>query len=144
MKWLLAIIALALSSPAISAPPTLLPHDLAAALDDYNRATMHNDVAMLSTLVTDDYVLVNSDSSVQDKASYLADFRVPGFRIDPYEIEQPVYRVTGDAALTAWVMRLGWTQDGKHQSRKLRIAHFWTRRAGQWRIEYTQLTRVPD
>jgi hypothetical protein len=94
--------------------------------------------------MTDDYVLVNSDASIQDKASYLADFRVPGFRIEPYAMEQPISKIHGSAALTSWTMRLAWIQDGKNQSRKLRIAHWWVRQNGHWRIDYTQLTRVPD
>lgn len=105
---------------------------------------MHNDTATLSGLVTDDYVLVNSDTSLQDKPSYLADFTVPGFRVDPYVLEQPVYKVSRDAALTGGIFRLGWTQEGRHQSRRLRIAHFWVKSDGKWRIAYTQLTRVPE
>lgn len=142
MKLLLGLTALALSPQAVAAET--LPSDLARALDQYNHATVQNDVATLSTLMTDDYVLVNSDASVQDKASYLADFRIAGFRIEPYAIEQPIYKIRGSAALTAWMMRLAWTQDGKHQSRKLRIAHWWVMHGGRWRISYTQLTRVPD
>ena len=126
-----------------SSPP-LLPAELARAWDSYNEATMHKDVETLSALVTDDYILVNSDTSVQDKASYLKDFAVPGFTLDPYVVEQRVYRVQGSAALTGGVFRLGWTLDGKHQERTLRIAHFWVRQGGRWRLAYTQLTRVPE
>jgi hypothetical protein len=50
----------------------------------------------------------------------------------------------GDAALTAWTFRLSWTQDGRHQARRLRIAHVWVKESGRWRIAYTQLTRIPD
>ena len=146
-----AVIAATLSwaapaAPARAATPELqtLPADLAHALDAYNRATTHNDAKTLAALVTDDYVLVNSDASVQGKASYLADFGAPGFKLDPYEVEPLTYKVRGAAALTAWTFRLSWTQDGRHQTRRLRIAHFWVNQAGRWRIAYTQLTRVPE
>ena len=119
-----------------------LPSDLAGALIAYNQATISKDIATLAKLVTDDYMLVNSDSSVQGKASYLADFEEPGFSLEPYVIEQPVYRVRGDAALTGGTFRLNWTQEGRHQSRRLRIAHFWVKQNGRWLIDYTQLTRV--
>ncbi|WP_129792818.1 nuclear transport factor 2 family protein [Sphingosinicella sp. CPCC 101087] len=120
------------------------PTGLADAIEAYNRATTSNDVATLADLVTEDYMLVNSDATVQDKASYLADFEVQGFKIDAYEVEQPVQRTYGDAAFTAWLMRLGWTQEGLHQSRRLRIVHVWTRQEGRWRIAFTQLTRAPE
>jgi ketosteroid isomerase-like protein len=120
------------------------PPDLAQTWNDYNQATVRKDVAKLAALVTDDYMLVNSNSSVQDKASYLADFSVPGFNLEPYEIEQPLRKIWGDTALTGGVFNLGWTQDGQHQNRRLRIAHVWTKKDGRWRIAYTQLTRVPE
>ncbi len=118
--------------------------ELARAVDAYDRATVSNDTETLSALVADDYMLVNSDASVQDKASYLADFDVPGFEIDPYRIEHPIRRVHADAALTGGQLHLRWTQDGRTQGRRLRVAHFWVRREGRWRLAYTQLTRIPE
>jgi ketosteroid isomerase-like protein len=121
-----------------------LPADLARAVSDYDHATLHNDVATLSSLVADDYVLVNSDSTLQDKPSYLSDFARPEFRIHPYVIEQPVQKVWREAAVTGGLVRLGWTQDGKHQQRMVRIVHVWARSGARWQIVYTQLTRVPE
>ncbi|MES2055514.1 MAG: nuclear transport factor 2 family protein [Pseudomonadota bacterium] len=136
----------ALSAATSTAAPEShqLPADLSRALDAYNRATIGSDIAALAAIVTDDYMLVNSDASVQSKDSYLADFAVPGFRLDPYVVEQPVYKVYGDTALTGGVFRLNWTQDGSRHDRRLRIVHFWVKRGDRWRISYTQLTRVPD
>jgi len=104
---------------------------------------MNKDITALSALVTDDYLLVNSDATTQGKRSYLADFEKPDFRIEPFAIEQPTHRVDGDTAVTGGLMTLRWTQDGRHESRRLRIAHMWVKQGGRWRIAYTQLTRVP-
>jgi ketosteroid isomerase-like protein len=122
----------------------VLPTDLARALNAYDQATIHKDVAVLSALVTDDYVLVNSDASVQNKESYLADFAMPDFTLQTDGIVQPLYRVLGKTALTGGVFHLNWTQHGSHLSRTLRIAHVWIKDRGRWRIAYTQLTRVPE
>lgn len=119
-----------------------MPPELARAWDAYNRATIRKDVAALAGLVTDDYMLVNSDASVQDKSSYLADFNAPGFTLEPYQIEAPFHRIWGDTALTGGLFDLSWTQDGRHQRRRLRIAHVWTKANGHWRIAFSQLTRA--
>ena len=136
---------------AAAAGPALLGWKTSAAdsdLDDavraYDQATVHNDIATLAQLVSDDYVLVNSDSTLQDKSSYLEDFKAPGFKLDPYELQQPVRRRWGDTALVAGMVQLSWTLKGEHQGRLLRIAHVWTRVQGRWRLAYTQLTRVPQ
>lgn len=140
----LALTLMAVANAAESTATAALPADLAKALRDYDRATLGNDTVTLAELVMGDYMLVNSDSSVQDKESYLADFKVPGFKMDPYVMRQPMHKVWGDTALTGGIMPLGWTQEGKHQKRLLRIAHVWVKHDGRWRLTYTQLTRVPE
>lgn len=121
-----------------------LPTELAQAVSAYDRATTSNDIEALDGIVADDYMLVNSDSTVQDKQSYLADFAVPGFKLHPYEIDQPLQKVLGNTALTGGLVKLSWTLDGTRESRLLRIVHVWAERDDQWRLTYTQLTRVPE
>lgn len=140
----LGCVALTGVASAASAEQAKLPPDLARALANYNQATTRNDTATLAALVTEDYVLINSDTSVQDKRSYLADFLVPGFAVQPYVVESPIYRVGKDSALTGGLFTLAWTQEGQSHSRKLRVAHFWVKQGDRWQIAYTQLTRVPQ
>ena len=118
------------------------PPDLAKTIKEYDQATVRNDIAVLGNLVAEDYMLVNSDATLQDKQSYLADFAAPGFRIDPYAMEEPVLKLWGNTALTAGRVHLAWTQDGRRQHRLVRIAHVWAKNDGRWRLTYTQLTRA--
>jgi ketosteroid isomerase-like protein len=118
--------------------------DLDAAVRAYDEATVRNDVATLAQLVADDYMLVNSDSSLQDKQSYLQDFKVPGFKLDPYVLEQPARRDWGTTALVTGVMNLSWMLEGQRHFRRLRVVHVWRKHEGRWRLAYTQLTRVPE
>lgn len=120
-----------------------LPPDLAEAVRKWDEAQLANDTATLSRLITDDYVLVNSDSSLQNKESFLADFHAPGFKLDPYQLTEKVEKVWGDAAVRAGVLDLGWTLGGKHETRRLRMAYVWAKRDGRWQMTFMQLTRVP-
>src|SRR5262245_586692 len=110
MKPAAALLAL-VAIPALAA----LPPDLAQAVKDFDRAQFHNDTRTLARLFADDYVLVNSDTSVEDKQQALADFEKPGFKVDPYVVEEPVEKVWGNAAVLGGLVHLSWTQDGKHQ-----------------------------
>jgi ketosteroid isomerase-like protein len=110
----------------------------------YHRATVAKDISALSEIVTDDYMLVNSDASIQGKDTYLADFKVPDFTIEPYVMEGVFTRTYKDTALTGGAFLLKWTQEGRRYSRRLQAAHWWVRKNGRWRLAYTQLTRVPD
>ena len=121
-----------------------LPADLAQAIREYDVATTDNDVAALSRLIADDYMLVNSDSSVENKSQYLADFHLPGFHIDNYTMEEPMLRVWDHFALTGGLLPLTWSQDGARHQRRLRIVHAWVKAESRWQIVYTQLTRIPE
>jgi ketosteroid isomerase-like protein len=140
MKLAAAVLVLS-AAPALAAE---LPPDLAKAVRDYDQAQFHNDIATLEHLVAADYMLVNSNATVENKQQFLADFNLPGFKIDPYVLEQPVAKVWGDAAIVGGLVHLSWTQDGKHQTRLLRVAYVWAKRGDHWQATYAQVTRVPE
>ena len=146
LAWVAAVVVMlgVFVSPAAHAGNTDMPAALADAVSAYRQATMRNDIVTLSKLVADDYVLVNSDGSMQGKPSYLADFRRPGFRIERYVVDEPAHAVWANTALVRSRLHLAWTQDGARHDRTVQIAHVWTRRDGRWQLAYTQLTRVPD
>ena len=74
-----ALLAAAITVPAVLDWTTSVAE---SALDDavraYDRATIGNDVATLAELVSDDYVLVNSDSTLQDSSPISKTSRYPG------------------------------------------------------------------
>lgn len=121
-----------------------LPPDLVAAIATLDRAQVDADTGTLARMVTDDYVLVNSDATVDRKPKYLADFLLPGLRMEPYVIEERIEKVWDRTAVVFGLQRLSWTQDGVQHRRTLRIVHVWTKRSGRWQATHTQLTRVLD
>jgi len=135
-----AVILMLIPVPVFAAA---LPPDLAKAVKEFQEAEIHNDIATLERLVADDYVLVNSDSSVENKEQSLAPFRSSAFKIEPYVVQQPVEIVWNDGAVVGGLVNLSWTRDGKHETRLIRRAYIWARRKGRWQTTYTQVTRVP-
>ena len=130
----------------LAATPTLageLPPGLAGAVRAFDRAQSRNDTDALGALVSDDFLLVNSNATVEDKRQYLADFHLPGFRIAPYVWQQPVRKAWDDGAVTGGLLHLRWTQDGARHERALRIAYVWRKRRGHWQAVYAQVTRMP-
>lgn len=129
----------------VSSPGTgTLPPDLAEAMRAYDRATYDNDIETYRELVAEDYMLVNSDSSLENKEQSVVPFTQPGFRIYPHVNEEPLRIVWDGGAVLGGRLRLSWTQDGMHHTRVVRTAHVWARRDGRWRLTYTQVTRVPE
>jgi hypothetical protein len=134
----LLIAAMLLGSAANAAN---LPADLAKAVKDYDEAQIHGDKAELQRLVADDYTLVNSSGRIQTKAELIADYTAPGYKIEPFEIMQPVEKVWSDGAVMGGVVDLRGTDGGKPFAVKLRFADIWAKRNGKWQVIYTHVSR---
>lgn len=118
-----------------------LPADLAKAVKDYDEAQVHGDKAGLQRLVADDYTLVNSSGRVQNKADLIADYTAPGYKIEPFEILQPVEKVWSDGAVMGGVVNLRGIDGGKPFEVTLRFADIWAKRNGKWQVVYTHVSR---
>jgi hypothetical protein len=139
-KHLLAVLAVALSFPARA---TDIPADLAKAVQDYDEAQIHGNGAELQRLVADDYTLVNSSGKVQTKAELIADYTSPGYRIEPFVVQEPVEKVWSDGAVMGGVVDLKGTDGGKPFALTLRFADVWAKRNGRWQVIYTHVSRPP-
>jgi hypothetical protein len=118
-----------------------LPADLAKAVQDYDAAQVHGNKAELQRLVADDYTLVNSSGRIQTKAALIADYTAPGYKIEPFEIQQPVEKVWSDGAVMGGVVDLRGMDGGKPFAVKLRFADIWAKRNGKWQVIYTHVSR---
>ena len=118
-----------------------LPPDLAKAVKDYDEAQIHGNKAELQRLVADDYTLVNSSGRIQSKAALIADYTAPGYKIEPFEIQQPVEKVWNDGAVMGGVVDLRGMDGGKPFAVKLRFADIWAKRNGKWQVIYTHVSR---
>ncbi|HJY37933.1 MAG TPA: nuclear transport factor 2 family protein [Steroidobacteraceae bacterium] len=140
VRWVSLIATLLVCSLASAAE---VPADLAKAVKDYDEAQIQGDKAELQRLVADDYTLVNSSGRVQNKAELIADYTTPGYRIEPFEILQPVEKVWSDGAVMGGVVNLRGIDGGKPFSVTLRFADIWTKRNGKWQVIYTHVSKPP-
>jgi hypothetical protein len=118
-----------------------LPADLAKAVKDYDAAQIHGNKAELQRLVADDYTLVNSSGRIQNKAALIADYTAPGYKIEPFEIQQPIEKAWSDGAVMGGVVDLRGMDGGKPFAVKLRFADIWAKRNGKWQVIYTHVSR---
>ncbi|MBJ7413363.1 MAG: nuclear transport factor 2 family protein [Phenylobacterium sp.] len=127
----------------LAAVSVALPADLAKAARDYDQAQVTSNRAELERLIADDYRLHNSAGQVQDKASFIADQVAPGYRLEPFTVEEKVEQVMGDAAILGGVARARGTSGGQPYDVTLRFIDVWQKRNGRWVVVMSQATRVP-
>jgi hypothetical protein len=127
----------------LAAASVALPADLEKAAHDYDQAQVKSDKAELERLLAPDYVLHNSGGQVQDKASFIADQVAPGYKLEPFTVEEKVEKVMGDSAILGGVARAKGTSGGEPYDVRLRFIDVWAKRGGRWVVVFSQATRVP-
>jgi hypothetical protein len=130
-----------LCAMAAAARAASLPSDLAKAVADYDAAQIKGDGAELKRLLADDYTLVNSRGSVENKAQLIADYTAPGYKLDPFVVMEPIEKVWTDGAVMGGLATLSGTDDGKHFEVTLRFADIWAKRHGAWQVIYTHVSK---
>ena len=119
-----------------------IPAELAARVHAYDEAQVKGDRAALEDLVADDYVLVNSSGQRQAKAELIHDYTKPGFKLEPFVIEEPVELVWSNGAVMGGVARIHGVDDGQAFDVRLRFSDIWAKRNGKWRVIYTHVNRA--
>ena len=119
------------------------PADLAARVRAYDAAQVNSDKAALEDLLADDFVLVNSRGQRQTKSQFIADSTKPGFKIEPFVVEEPVELFWTDGAVMAGVARLRGVDGGQAFEVRLRFSDIWAKRGGKWRVVYVHASRDP-
>jgi ketosteroid isomerase-like protein len=144
MKICTHIVAIALSLGAMAAlgsSEARVPAELAARVHAYDEAQIKGDKAALEDLVADDYVLLNSRGQRQTKADLIRDYTKPGFKLEPFVVEEPVEIVWKDGAVMGGVARVRGVDDGQPFDLRLRFSDIWAKRDGKWRVIYTHVNR---
>ena len=126
---------------ATSAFAANIPTDLRKAVEDYDHAQVKADGLELKRLVADDYVLINSSGRVQNKAELIADYLAPDYKIEPFEVLEPVEKVWNDGAVMGGLVHLKGISGGKPFTLTLRFADIWAKRNGKWQVIYTHVSR---
>jgi ketosteroid isomerase-like protein len=134
-------IALLLGSCVATAKDAAVPADLAARVHAYDNAQIAGDEAALEDLLADDYVLVNSRGRRQSKADLIGDYTKPGFKLEPFTVEEAVELVWRDGAVMGGVATLRGVDAGQTFEVRLRFSDIWAKRDGKWRVIYTHASR---
>lgn len=121
-----------------------IPADLRKAVEDYDHAQVNANGAELRRLVADDYVLINSSGKVQNKSELIADYLTPGYKLEPFEVLEPVEKAWADGAVMGGLVHLKGTSEGKPFAVTLRFADVWARRNGKWQVVYTHVSVPPQ
>lgn len=118
--------------------------EIEALEQQWQQATVTNNIGEMSRLLADDYVGITSNGTVENKQQALAQRSAGTVKITRLEITDTRVRVYGDTAVVTSQAQLEGTNGTTDISGQYRYTRVYTRRLGQWKIVTFEASRMHD
>jgi ketosteroid isomerase-like protein len=110
----------------------------------WRQAILTNNVAEMNNLLSDDYIGITSNGTVENKAQALAQRRAGTVSITHLDLSDIHIRVYGDTAVVTSVADLVGNNGDSDISGKYRYTRVYAQRRGAWKIVSFETSRVHD
>ena len=106
--------------------------------DEFGRAMIKNDPEAIGRLLADDWIIIDPDGGIIDRARFLAVIRSGTLSHEVMDSRDVRVRIYGNsAAVTALT-----TTTGQEFNTEERATDLWVKKNGQWMCVLSQLTRI--
>jgi ketosteroid isomerase-like protein len=109
----------------------------------FAEAIVKNDLEGIKRLVADDWVIIDPDGAIVDRARFFEVITSGALTHDIMESEDFRVRVYGDSAVVTGVTRTKGKFMGQEFSTQERATDVFVKRDGRWQCVLTHLTRFP-
>jgi ketosteroid isomerase-like protein len=149
--WLLSAL-IAATSAGDAPQPTRAPDDHRTVAEKELRQLnqeaadmqVRKDVRAAERLLADDYLFLQADGNVSNKAQNLAVLRDAAFVCRAFTTEDVVVRVYGDVGVITGRALMRATYAGQDVGGEFLYTDVWARRDGRWQTVVSQATRKPS
>jgi ketosteroid isomerase-like protein len=104
-------------------------------------AIVRNDVDAIGRLVTDDWIIIDPNGEIVDRARFLKVIKSGALTHDTMESEDFRVRIYGESAVVTAITSAKGKFAGQEFSTRERATDFFVRRDGRWQCVLTHLTR---
>ncbi|MGA7885652.1 MAG: nuclear transport factor 2 family protein [Acidobacteriaceae bacterium] len=112
--------------------------------EEWRQAILTNNVAEMNNLLSDDYIGITSNGTVENKAQAMAQRRAGTVSITSLELSDIHIRLYGDTAVVTSVADLVGKNGDSDISGKYRYTRVYAMRRGAWKIVSFETSRVHD
>lgn len=105
-------------------------------LDAYER----RDVASMSAIVADDFLITFPDGSMQTKQQIVDSIKGPGATAMKFSTESVQSRVYGDTVILIGLVVSEWKQNGNPMTERSRYTDTYVKRNGKWQVVASHLS----
>jgi ketosteroid isomerase-like protein len=109
----------------------------------FAEAIIKNDLESIGRLVTDDWIIIDPNGEIVDRARFFEVIKSGALTHETMESQDLRVRVYGDSAVVTAVTRTKGKFMGEAFSTQERATDVFVKRDGQWQCVLTHLTRLP-
>src|SRR4029450_9379963 len=109
----------------------------------FAEAIVSNDLEAIGRLVTDDWIIIDSDGGIVDRTRFFEVIKSGALTHEMMESEDFRVRVYGDSAVVTGVTRTKGKFMGQEFSTQERVTDVFVKRDERWQCVLTHLTRCP-
>ena len=117
--------------------------EIRALNDQAAQMQVSHDVAMASRLLADEYVFIQADGEVTNKAQNVAVIGLVDFVCESFTTSNIEVRVYGETAIVTGLASMTATYKGQDVGGKFRYTDVWVKRRGTWQNVTSQATLLP-
>ena len=110
---------------------------------EFAEAIVKNDLQRLGRLVADDWIIIDPNGEIVDRARFFEVIKSGALTHETMESEDLRVRIYGDSAVVTAVTRTKGKFMGQEFSTQERATDVFVKRDGRWRCVITHLTRFP-
>lgn len=122
---------------------TAVEAELRRLNNDVTQMQIRKDAAVAERLLADEYVFIQADGQVSNKAQNVEILRSPDFECQALTTDDVQVRVYDHTALIMGRAHFKATYKGEDVGGEFRYTDVWVKRAGRWQNVASQATRLP-
>ena len=109
--------------------------------EEFTQAIVKNDAEAIGRFLADDWVIIDVDGGMIDKARFLGVIKSGNLSHETMESEEVSVRVCGEAALVTGLTATKGKFMGQEFSTRERATDVFVKQNGRWQCVFSQLTR---
>ena len=108
---------------------------------EFTEAVVRNDAEAIGRFLADDWVIIDADGGIVDKARFLGVIKSGDLSHQTMESDEVHVRIYGEAALVTGLTATKGKFIGQEFSTRERATDVFVKRDGRWQCVFSQLTR---
>jgi ketosteroid isomerase-like protein len=140
-RTIIALLITAAAVPLLAQTKSIGTQEILKLEDEFGRAIMNNDPEAIGRLLADDWIIIDPDGGIIDRARFLAVIRSGTLSHEVMDSRDMRVRIYGNSAAVTSLTTTTGKFGGQEFKTEERATDLWVKKNGRWMCVLSQLTR---